>query len=265
MEKEIKVKKKEKIINRKNTFTAFFLRIFIYSKKSLPIEIGLLFIVFFLTTGFIFSYISANALEISEKISPTPPEVTPSLITSFESEIIPIERKIEKSLLISLTQDIEKSFYVSLVRNNLHIVNTVYKYTNDLDRNLIFAMILNESSGDPRAININKDAKGNVKSIDRGLFQLNSNSYPRLTIEDFYNIDTNTKYGTAHIRGELVYWKGNIRKALWTYNAGRRGILNGVPKKTIEYANRIIEASIIIQINKEKYIEKKLNEYILNQ
>jgi hypothetical protein len=164
----------------------------------------------------------------------------------------------------ALRQDVEKNFYISLTQGNRRIIDAVYAYARDLNKDLVFALLFEESSGKPNATHVNISTKtGEVVSIDRGLFQLNSNSYPDLSEAEAFQIETNVKYGIGHIRGELQCSGGNVKKALWAYNAGQNGILDGVPKKTLEYAIRIIANTKSIKQARELYIKQNLPRYLV--
>lgn len=98
---------------------------------------------------------------------------------------------------------------------------------------LAFAVAYEESGFDPKAYN------KNAKSIDRGLFQLNSASFPKLTLEEFYDIATNAKYGVAHLEFCLRQG-GNEVAALAIYNAGLgRVSKGGTPRATLDYIHHI--------------------------
>ena len=87
----------------------------------------------------------------------------------------------------------------------------------------------------PNAVNTNSNT-----SIDRGLFQLNSNSFPNLTEADFYNPKTSAKYGLSHLRFCLDT-AGNEIAALAMYNAGTKRVRsNGTPQMTLNYVSGII-------------------------
>jgi soluble lytic murein transglycosylase-like protein len=161
-----------------------------------------------------------------------------------------------------LLEDATRQFYLNLVGGNYRIVQAVYEYGEGLNKDLIFAQMETESRFDPQAFNDNIDKEtGLVTSTDRGLFQLNSKSYPDLTIGEFFNIEINVRYGIAHIRGELEYNKGNTRRALWTYNAGRKGILDGVPTRTVTYASDILARTKQIATARDSFIKEKLAEF----
>jgi soluble lytic murein transglycosylase-like protein len=76
--------------------------------------------------------------------------------------------------------------------------------------------------------------------VDRGLFQLNSASFPKLGVEDFFNPRTNALYGTAHL-AYCLEQGGNEVAALAVYNAGY-GRVNktGTPRSTLDYIYRAL-------------------------
>ncbi len=106
---------------------------------------------------------------------------------------------------------------------------------------LALALAFSESSLNEKKYNINKN-----KSIDRGLFMLNSNSYPFLTKTQMYDPVINTKYGIAHIK-KLLIKHNSIVTALATYNCGSIERINPM---TFRHVSRIL--------NKEKELNKML-------
>ena len=103
----------------------------------------------------------------------------------------------------------------------------------DTPATLAFALAYEESQFHPRAINRNAD------SVDRGLFQLNSKSFPNLTIEEFYNPVVNARRGIAHL-AYCLEEGGNEVAALAIYNAGfGRVSKGGTPRRTLDYIARI--------------------------
>ncbi|MBN1241387.1 MAG: transglycosylase SLT domain-containing protein [Spirochaetales bacterium] len=99
---------------------------------------------------------------------------------------------------------------------------------------LAFAVAWEESHFNPRALNRNSD------SVDRGLFQLNSKSFPKLATGEFYDIPTNIRLGVAHL--DFCLDKGgNEVAALAIYNAGLTRVgKGGTPRSTLDYAARIV-------------------------
>jgi soluble lytic murein transglycosylase-like protein len=99
---------------------------------------------------------------------------------------------------------------------------------------LAFALALEESEFKVDAINRNGD------SVDRGLFQLNSKSYPNLAVREFYDPGLNARYGLSHLKSCLSQ-AGNEVAALAMYNAGNGRVERGAtPKKTLNYVSRIL-------------------------
>jgi hypothetical protein len=102
---------------------------------------------------------------------------------------------------------------------------------------LAFALCWAESRFNPRAVNkSNRDG-----SVDRGLFQLNDRSFPRLAEADFFNPSVNAYYGMAHLRWCLDAG-GSVVAGLAMYNAGTGRVeARGAPKKTLDYISLILE------------------------
>jgi len=102
---------------------------------------------------------------------------------------------------------------------------------------LAFALCWEESRFNPNAIN-RRNRNG---SIDRGLFQLNNQSFPHLEISVYYNINSNARYGISHLR-QCLNSGGTEISALAMYNAGAGRIRStGAPEVTLNYVNRILE------------------------
>ena len=113
----------------------------------------------------------------------------------------------------------------------------------DIPPALAFALGWEESRLNPRAVN-NKNLN---KSIDRGLFQLNSFSFPALDSQSFFNPALNAQYGMSHLRFCLNTGGSEIA-ALAMYNAGTGRVhSSGTPKSTLDYISRIIENRLKIE------------------
>jgi len=107
----------------------------------------------------------------------------------------------------------------------------------DVPAALALALSWEESHFNHRAVNrFNRDG-----SIDRGLFQLNNLSFPKLEMNDFFNASTNAYYGISHLR-HCLDTGGSEISALAMYNAGTGRVRNsGAPKVTLDYISRILE------------------------
>jgi len=113
----------------------------------------------------------------------------------------------------------------------------------DVPPALAFALCWEESRFNPRAINRgNRDG-----SVDRGLFQLNSSSFPNLEISVFYDIEQNARNGIGYIR-QCLDSGGSVVSALAMYNAGAGRVRStGAPHVTLNYVNRILDNRIKIE------------------
>ena len=106
----------------------------------------------------------------------------------------------------------------------------------DIPPALAFALCWEESSYKPQAINLNRN-----DTIDRGLFQLNSASFPNLEVEDFYDPEVNSRLGLAHLRW-CLNTAGTEVAGLAMYNAGIYRVRSvGTPKNTLDYVSRILK------------------------
>jgi hypothetical protein len=101
---------------------------------------------------------------------------------------------------------------------------------------LAFALGWEESRYNNQAVNCrNRDG-----SVDRGLFQLNNKSFPKLTEQEFFSPRMNTAYGMAHLR--LCFDMGGSEiTALAMYNAGTGRVRSGgTPRQTLDYTARVL-------------------------
>nr|AGS51583.1 hypothetical protein [uncultured bacterium contig00010] len=102
---------------------------------------------------------------------------------------------------------------------------------------LAFALSWQESRFDPQAIN-RANSNG---TVDRGLFQLNSRSFPELRAADFFNPEINTFNAMKHLSACLKTGESEIG-ALAIYNAGiGRVNRSGAPWVTLDYISQIEE------------------------
>jgi soluble lytic murein transglycosylase-like protein len=113
------------------------------------------------------------------------------------------------------------------------ILNNASPY--DIGPALAFALCWEESRYSTYAVNRNKN-----DSVDRGLFQLNSQSFPELSAEDFFNPEINVRYAMAYLRWCLDNG-GSELSGLAMYNVGTNRVnRGGVPKVTLNYISRIM-------------------------
>ncbi len=127
-------------------------------------------------------------------------------------------------------------FYLR-VTGNREVTMAILDAANreDIPFTLAFALAYTESRYNRYARGVNTNG-----SIDRGLFQLNDRSFPRLASEEFYVPETSAKYGMQHLRF-CMNVAGNDLTALAMYNAGVTRVRNDMtPTTTLRYVSRIV-------------------------
>jgi soluble lytic murein transglycosylase-like protein len=107
----------------------------------------------------------------------------------------------------------------------------------DIPPALAFALCWGESRFNPLAVN----RANRNRTVDRGLFQLNNESFPKLKEADFFNPRVNTYYGLAHLRWCLDSGGSEVA-GLAMYNAGTNRVKAGTtPRHTLDHVSRILE------------------------
>lgn len=105
---------------------------------------------------------------------------------------------------------------------------------NDISVSLAFALAHTESRFNVNAVNRNTN-----RTIDRGLFQLNSSSFPSLKEAEFFDPVVSAKYGMSHLKFCMGV-AGNDVTALAMYNAGTNKVKsNKTPQSTLVYVGKI--------------------------
>ncbi|MDR3337298.1 MAG: transglycosylase SLT domain-containing protein [Treponema sp.] len=139
----------------------------------------------------------------------------------------------------SETRDQVVSFFGSLVHSQ-ELASVVLSNANtfNISPSLAFALCWEESQFKPHAVN----RKNRNETIDRGLFQLNSKSFPHLTEREFLDPRINSYYGLSHLRWCLDSG-GSLVAGLAMYNAGtNRVATGGTPKRTLDYVSSILDS-----------------------
>jgi len=127
---------------------------------------------------------------------------------------------------------------------------------NDIPLSLAFALAYTESNYNIKAINRNSN-----NTIDRGLFQLNSNSFPALSETEFYDAELSAKYGLSHLRF-CINSAGNEVSALAMYNAGTSRVRsNKTPLTTLNYVGKILTYQKMV----EQLFSEQVVPYFENQ
>ena len=163
---------------------------------------------------------------------------------------LPISETIEESLPVTLSIEGDLGLYFyrqELSREKVvqfysektgsrEIASLILHYAEveDIPLPLAFGLAWGESRYNPKAVNRNQS------SIDRGLFQLNSRSFPKMGEEQFFNPEINAATGLKYLRYCLNVG-GNEVVALAMYNAGRTRVTSkGAPKMTLDYISKIL-------------------------
>lgn len=106
---------------------------------------------------------------------------------------------------------------------------------NDIPLSLAFSLAYTESRYNIKAVHTNSNS-----TIDRGLFQLNSNTFPELKEVDFFDPFISSKYGMSHLKF-CLNTAGNEVSALAMYNAGTNRVRsNKTPQTTLNYVGNIL-------------------------
>ena len=139
------------------------------------------------------------------------------------------------------------------ITNSQEVAEVILHYAclNNIPPALAFSLCAEESNFRPRAFNTNRNG-----SVDRGLFQLNNESFPHLTLDEFYDIAVNTRIGLAYLRERLDF-AGTEIAALAMYNAGIGRVSSaGTPQSTLNYISRILRRQRSIE---ERFIAKYID------
>lgn len=115
---------------------------------------------------------------------------------------------------------------------------------NGVDPELVKAVIHVESGGNPNAVS-------NVGA--EGLMQLMPDTAKGLGVANSFDIAQNIMGGTKYIAQQLARYTGNVKKALWAYNAGPGKVDKGIlPKKTKKYIQKVMRIYNILKEQNSK-------------
>ncbi len=187
----------------------------------------------------VYSFITVIFLSCSGSVhkgeAPYPDILTPETISFLLSEK---PEEMDPGLYlyrIKLTRPLVESFYTR-VTANVQITDAILEAADNYDISLplAFSLAWAESSFQVRALNYNSH------SVDRGLFQLNSRTFPDLKEEQFYDPRTNADYGLAHFRYCIEIGRDEL-VALAMYNAGVNRVHRGTPYSTLHYVAKILD------------------------
>lgn len=151
----------------------------------------------------------------------------------------------------SITRDHVVEFFVERTGSETTALPILY-YADRLDISLTlaFSLVWTESRFHPVAVNYNS------RSIDRGLFQLNSLTFRHLAEEDFFDPDVNALHGLRYLQFCLDQGDDDA-EALAIYNAGLTRVKAGrTPASTKRYVERLLTY--------RSRLEREFREYILS-
>lgn len=152
----------------------------------------------------------------------------------------PAPAKTSETALLVLYRDdhlrpLVMDYYASLTGDRA-VALAILEACDELNLNpsLGFALAWNESKFNPRAVNDN----GNT--LDRGLFQLNTRTFPRLDRKTVFDPKINALHGLGYYKAALARL-GTEEKALGYYNSGI-GLVSdrNLPRSTKAYVKKIL-------------------------
>ena len=108
-----------------------------------------------------------------------------------------------------------------------------YSREYGVDPSLVKAVIYQESGGDPNA---------ESKAGAQGLMQLMPPTAEELGVEDSFDPEQNIRAGTRYLSKLMKRYDGDVRKALWAYNAGLGNVdKERMPSETKAYIPRVLK------------------------
>ena len=180
-------------------------------------------------------YTSALALDMVQEIEEAESE---EVTFDMEKTVQDIRQQDDEALYLLRQPKTRASvewFYIGVTGNrevSLAILEAAEE--NNIPLSLAFSLAYAESRYKPTAKNVNTNG-----SVDRGLFQLNSGTFPTLTEAQFYDPKVSAHKGLEHLRFCLDT-AGNEIAAMAMYNAGTNKVHdNRTPKVTLDYISNI--------------------------
>lgn len=173
--------------------------------------------------------------------------------TEYTGMVIEVDKDADIGLTLlknPLVREHVFDYFLALTGNE-DIAQAILTYTGQTDVPLFLAFSLAwvESRFDPKA-----ESKNRI-TVDRGLFQLNSRSFPHLTRHECFDPYINAKHG-IHYLDACIEDGGNVIAGLAMYNAGKNRVENGgTPRRTLDYISHILEYRDRIQDNFLMYME----------
>lgn len=155
--------------------------------------------------------------------------------------LLEVSNKIDNNASIDNNSKIYSSENTSADMDKIYASVDKYSSKYGVDKNLILAIIKQES-------NFNPNAESGVGA--KGLMQLMDFNSEAYGVKNPFDIDENINAGVKHIKSYLDKYNGNVEMALMAYNAGpgtmaRRGVnspsdLYKMPEETQNYVPKIM-------------------------
>ena len=189
-------------------------------------------VIFFILLVGVFFTASARDLRLSARAGK--PDADMDIFSEF-----PAFEGLDKGLILYRNEDTKghvEEFYTA-VTGSSEIALAVLQFAEkfDIGLSLAFSLAWAESRYNPKAVNYNSS------SVDKGLFQLNSNSFPHLSDNELFNPWANSQHGLKYLRSCLDLG-GNEIVGLAMYNAGRNRVAKqGAPLMTLDYIASILD------------------------
>ena len=237
-----------------------------YSKRLNNASFVRLLVLFFVFSSFALIVVQFfSPFSVNENVSAATPlvfmkqpatEINPA---DFNKTAVAYSDETDKGLLFyrdSATRDNVIWFYTHIT-GNVNVARAILEQAdkNNIPLSLAFSLAYIESHYKTKTVNHNKNS-----TIDRGLFQLNNKSFPKLDEQDFFDPYINARYGLSHLR-YCLDTAGNEISALAMYNAGVTKVKTGsTPQLTLNYVSHIIEYRKGIDSLFEKEIVEKKDE-----
>lgn len=152
-------------------------------------------------------------------------------------------------------------FFYEQETKNREVAHAILQYAdkNDIPLSLAFALAYVESRYKSTATNYNTN-----NTVDRGIFQLNSNSFPHLTEAEFYDPYISARCGLSHLHFCLASNKNRIINAISAYNAGSTRITdNRTPYMTLTYASSITSYSKLLDRRFQDEVVKPSEQHLM--
>ena len=155
--------------------------------------------------------------------------------------LLEVSKKIDNNASIDNNSKIYSSENTSADMDKIYASVDKYSSKYGVDKNLILAIIKQES-------NFNPNAESGVGA--KGLMQLMDFNSEAYGVKNSFDIDENINAGVKHIKSYLDKYNGNVEMALMAYNAvpgtmARRGVnspsdLYKMPEETQNYVPKIM-------------------------